>query len=296
MYFRKYASYIYEYAKDTDVNVYTQREYESRTYYNGDYYTSERRRIQESYTADFGTDGIRTYESYTDSYGNNWASDEASVVYKGYRYTIYSYNEDREGWYRYDYSYSFDGICMCTVTYTALYDDPYTKTYCCCIADKYVNIKDPTCSQVGIARRDCDICGSAGESFTYGPYDHNWMQVDDYHYECTRCGLENANGASGSIIMEDLTERYGNGEYYVIGYYAQNYVEFTHYVAIVLPDGEEIFVDVEFIEIDGVVAFAFRIADIADFANASGYTDYDVRFTFVPYGDDGKFDYAITLT
>jgi hypothetical protein len=62
------------------------------------------------------------------------------------------------------------------------------------------------------------------------------------------------------------------------------------------PDGEEIFIEVEVTERDDVRALTFSKEAVQAAAEALGLAEYDVRFTFVPYGADGSFDYAITLT
>ena len=128
------------------------------------------------------------------------------------------------------------------------------------------------------------------------PNGHNWVQVTDNWHYCYTCGLENKNGASGSIIMEDFTEAYGNGENYVVGYYARNNVQFSYYVSLIFADETEVIVDgVAFFEVDGLRAVAFNKAYVEEWAEENGYTDYDVRFAFVPYGGDSSFDYAITF-
>jgi hypothetical protein len=128
------------------------------------------------------------------------------------------------------------------------------------------------------------------------PTDHNWVEVSKGWYCCFSCGLENANGVSGDIIMEDLTEKYGNDENYVVGYYVRNHVKFTHYVCVVLSDGTEEIVEVEFTTIDGLSAYVFSKAVVEAYAESKGYTDYDVKFVFVPIGSDSSFDYAVTFT
>ena len=71
------------------------------------------------------------------------------------------------------------------------------------------------------------------------PRDHNWYHISENHYICARCGLENINGASGDIVLEDLTSQYGNDEYYVAGYWARNNVQFYYYVSLFMKDTEE---------------------------------------------------------
>ena len=46
---------------------------------------------------------------------------------------------------------------------------------------------------------------------------------------------------------------------------------------------------------DGVRALAFNKAYVEEWATENGYVDYEVRFSFVPYGGDSSFDYAITF-
>ena len=52
----------------------------------------------------------------------------------------------------------------------------------------------------------------------------------------------------------------------------------------------------DFITITDIRAFAFSKAAVEAWAANNGYTDYDVRFSFVPVGSDGSFDYGITFT
>ena len=55
---------------------------------------------------------------------------------------------------------------------------------------------------------------------------------------------------------------------------------------------------VEFFDLTDVRTVAFAKSAVEAMALELGYSpdDYDVRFTFVPIGADGSFDYAITLT
>jgi len=165
-------------------------------------------------------------------------------------------------------------------------------------------IYDYTCSQYAYEVGSCKICNEyVGES-QWGPYGHNWY-VDDSTgmYYCGTCGLESTTGADGAIVMEDLTAEYGNGTDYVVGYHKFDqdmYVDYTYYVSLVLPTGEDVFIDVAFEELDrkadGIQAITFDKAEVTAAAAEAGYTTYDVRFAFVPVGADGSFDYAITLT
>ena len=109
---------------------------------------------------------------------------------------------------------------------------------------------------------------------------------------------------SSLIILEDLTFKYGNGENYVVGYYARNNVEFLYYISLILhtpmADGNDeiILENIEIIELDGLRALVFSKSAAEEAALALGYTSdmYYIRFAFVPVGADGSFDYAITFT
>ena len=258
---------------------------------------AENIRTYEEYTATFGDSGRKTFESYKNSNNEDRSNESAYVSYKGYEYCIYRYNKDGDYWYRYDYSYEFNP-CKMTITYTDSSGENRTRTEDNCRFYERIDMKDSTCTQDGEVYDKCVICGKLSGAQTISPYDHDWCHVENgNYYYCTRCGIENINGASGSIIMEDLTAKYGNGENYVVGYYARNDVNFDTYVSLILAGGEEIVIpDIEFIEIKGVRAFAFGKAQVAAWAAAKGYTDYDVRFSFVPKGGDSSFDYGVTFT
>ena len=150
--------------------------------------------------------------------------------------------------------------------------------------------------------KSCTVCGKEdpnSENEILKPYGgHDWVEDGD-GYSCSRCGLENANGADGSVIMEDLSEEYGNGENYIVGYYVKNNVQFGTYIALVVPGQEDEVIisdgSIEISEMDGVRAYAFSKAEVEAWAESNGYTDYAVKFVFVPEGSDGSFDYAITF-
>ena len=289
--------------------------YEQDTYKaNGDWVKTERgafntkdgtrwTQVREAYDESFGEYGYK-YKTVTtnDSKGSFYEEEYAETVYQGSYFEIYKYTNYGDRWSRFDYSYSFVGGCQKTTVYTTSspYDSGWSKTEEVCSGIQWVLLQAPTCTQDGEACWECKFCGKRDEYSTQTAYDHVWEQFGDGWYYCERCGLENINGASGSIVMEDLCWRYGNdGEYYVVGYYARNMVSFTQYVSLILPNGEEIIVDsdaVKFVEIDGVRAIAFRRADVVAWAIKNGYSNYHVKFTFVPVGADSSFDYALTFT
>lgn len=104
--------------------------------------------------------------------------------------------------------------------------------------------------------------------------------------------------------MEDLTDEYGNGENYVVGYWDRNNVDFIYYASLILhtplEDGNDeiVLTGIEFTSLEDVRAIAFSKDAVEAAAVELGYTSdtYDVRFAFVPVGSDSSFDYAITFT
>ena len=158
----------------------------------------------------------------------------------------------------------------------------------------------PTCTQFGKEVYVCAICSTEiGEVVEYKPNGHHWYQLPNGVYECSTCRLESANGADGTIVMEDLS----TATDYIVGYWNKSNVEFTKYVSIVMADGTAIDLEgIVFADETNICAISFSKAAVeAAAATAVAGTDYegaayDVRFTFVPYGADSNFDYAITFT
>lgn len=238
--------------------------------------------------------------------------------YMGYRYqTLYHCNiTDEDGissWSKQEYVYDWDNF-DCTYIYRESNNNGViseSKQTC----HKWTYVQDEnlerTCTQYGLQYRKCDVCDCRDEEYKYvlSPYGHDWRYISSEGiYKCRSCDLESINGASGQIIMEDMTETYGNNTSYVVGYWNKGNVDFTYYVSVVpTSSGEEeiILTDVEFTELsreeDGIQAISFNKADVESAANeaveSKEYTgEYVLRFTFVPVGSDGNFDYAITFT
>lgn len=293
----KYSEEVTEYARDANGNRYRSREYYKRIYSDDREYWYENLRNEQAYVGPFGDNGRKIFVSSSNSYGNCSEEEYAYVWYMGDQYRIYTYEKDGDFWCRYDYTYSFEGECIRTAAYTNSNGESWTESENWCMNVQHEIIQQPTCSQDGEACNICQVCGKQSDSYVLSATDHNWVSISENWHYCFSCGLENENGVSGDIIMEDLTEDYGNGEYYVVGYYAESYVEFSHYVSLILADETEIAIwsGIEFITIDGIRAFAFSKAAVDAWAAEHGYADYDVRFSFVPVGSDGSFDYGITF-
>ena len=296
--YNKYKEEIIEYTYDAERGTnYQSRIYNRTVRADGTEYWCERNIVEAYYEGTFGDNGYSCVERYEDSDGNSYETGRAEVWYKGYGYTIYSYEIRGDYSERYDYTYSFDGCCLQVVVYTNS-DGAYEESvndYCRFYHEEY--LLEPTCTQDGIRYRICVICDRRGEDHIISAQDHYWVQLGDCYY-CSRCGMQNANGASGDIVMEDLTAQYGNGENYVVGYYARNSVEFTQYISLILADGTEVAIweGIDIFVLDDVRAYAFNKEAVHAWATENGYTDYNVRISFVPVGSDGSFDYGVTFT
>lgn len=293
----KYREEIDEYAIDGYEKNRKVREYYKTI--DEDNYESWNEKISQYdvYNAPFGSNGVKQTSEYSNSNGDNYSLESAYTIYNSYEFEIYSYYKKGDYWYKYDYTYTFDNGCNKKTTYTdSNGNEKISESNVCRLYD-VITLKNPTCSQEGLKCKECVVCGYHTQEYTTNCLDHSWS-YNGQNYKCVRCGLENKNGISGSIIMEDFTEEYGNNEYYVVGYYVRNDIEFTKYISLILADGTEIAIwsGIDFIEIEGIKAFAFRKIDVKSWAETNGYTDYDVRFSFVPETSEGELDYGLTFT
>ena len=306
----KYREVVRNYEYDEDGRQYETYVYTQSIDWEGNEYWSESSVTRTAYTAPFGENGYIKNTVHRSSNGNDYEEEEARTYYKGYEFIVYTYYNSDDWWYKYDYTYTFDTENGCVVTekYDNIHGDSRENTnYICyyydCGAYRETTLKDPTCTQDGEKCRECLICGKQTDHYTVEPYFHDWCYTeleDGYTYCCSICELENKNGANGDIAMEDLTEKYGNGENYAVGYYSETNVHFTYFVSLVLEDGSVVdLAGVDYFEIDGMRVIVFSKAQVKALAEAAGYTDstkYEVRFSFVPYGADGSFDYGLTFT
>ena len=270
------------------------------------------------YTAPFGENSYKQTELHTDSSGYAESREYAYTNYKGYQFCLYEHYTQNNSWYKYDYTYNFASGCMRTITYTDSNGENRTSTGEAHPTWYGETIKAPTCTQYGETAHRCPVCEEIRGTEIVKPTAHNWVLIPiaDIYY-CYDCGLQNLNGASGSIVMEDFTEKYGNGTAYVVGYWKRIPIAFSPYVTIYLHDTvvingvpEKSFVlplsDDQFHFVnDEYVGLYVNIADIeaavAKLCQQYGVATftpnmYDVSISFVPDGADGRFDYAITFS
>ncbi len=270
-----------------------------------EYWNRNERIYDNNYAAPFGENGYLYSYLSENSDGYLKFGSYAYTYYMGYQYVIFeekTYDGTTE---RFEYTYNFSGTCERTCHYTNSdgADEWSTNT---CHHSRNQTVLSPTCTQDGIRSTTCPVCESVlNDHATISPYGHDWCWLDSNHYICSRCGLENTNGADGQIVLEDLTHTMEDTDLYAIGYHlTEKDIQFQYYVSLMLhtpmEDGndEVILNDIDILVLDDVRGLAFSKSAVAATAEALGYSPdmYDVRFAFVPEGADGSFDYAITFT
>ncbi|MBE5764759.1 MAG: hypothetical protein E7339_04050 [Clostridiales bacterium] len=298
-----------EYEINGNINSTNYSNYHYYTYISNDgheYWSETHTEMDYTYQGPFGDHGYSSREEFESSYGEHWIRIDEVVWFYGDIYTIlYYYENVRDGyWERNEYTYSFEGPCMCNRIHTDSHGYSYEENYECCRMT-HGTIISATCTQYGLEGSHCYVCGFVGDNYQTNPHGHSWDYVnEEIGYVCLNCGLQNANGASGDVVMEDLTAKYGAGENYVAGYWDRSMAEFTSYVSLILhkamEDGSDeiVLFEAEIFSIEGINALACSKAQVEELAlNLYGLTPdmYDVRISFVPMGADGSWDYAITF-
>jgi len=269
------------------------------------------------YEAPFGENGYIRTEKYSNSSEYSYTYEYTYTDYKGYQFTLCVRRTEGDYWWQDAYTYDFTNGCKRVHTYTnsgganTTYapEDAHPTWY-------YQTVTPPTCTQYGVRGHYCPVCDAHWDDQPVSPIGHNWVLLFDNLYYCRNCGLQNINGANGDIVMEDLTEKYGNGEAYVIGYWKNTTVRFTPYVMIYLNEPMEIdgFIEEAFLLFlmddqfhfveDEYVGLYVTVADIQaavemlcqDYGIDTFTPDmYAVSISFVPDGADDNFDYAIVF-
>ena len=315
----KRREYTYEYYQGVDSrwNGREKTSFYKYTYADGTEWWDKYEYTYGDYTAPFGENAYTKTQVYTNSNGSTQTNEYAYTRYKGYEFRLYEHHTNGNYWHKYDYTYDFTGGCSRTLVYTD--SNGSNQTY---VEDAHsgwyqVTIKAPTCTQYGLQGYRCPVCEEVYNTEEVLPTSHNWVLLPTGVYYCYNCGLQGANGASGSIVMEDLTDKYGNDKAYVIGYWQKIPFAFTPYVTIYLHEPQMIdgvpedtfllytmssdkfhFVNDQYVglyvnkaDIDAAVAELCRDWNIATFTRDM----YDVAISFVPDGADSNFDYAIVF-
>jgi hypothetical protein len=142
------------------------------------------------------------------------------------------------------------------------------------------------------------------DSWEEEPQGHDW-KFDRYTktYYCTRCNLQNSNGADGSIVLEDASEMDNDADTLIVGYWNKDDIKFILNITLVLhtpeSDGNDqiLISGVKFKYSKEGSYVTFSRAEVEVLAKRLGYTpdQYDIRISFVPVGFESDLDYAITF-
>ncbi len=264
---------------------------------------------------------IREFNVEWNAYNSSitkYSTETRWMYYKGYQFETFNSNQHENytvnnnklemtdsNWSRVTRDYDFSGICWVTVTREDSYDgkDIYTDSYCACQHFRY-NDSKASCTQIGVGSKICEICGNTTEYET-SPILHEWIWYDyGQCFVCVHCGLKNANGASGDIVLEDASDIDEDEDTYIVGYYYRmgDKFEVIYAITLILESGEEIFVDLD----EHGIAIApwhtgkyvtFSKSAVINAAKKMGYTEdqFDIRISFVPVGWENDLDYAITF-
>lgn len=237
--------------------------------------------------------------TYTDEDGEVWYFQTES----GYTAT---WADETETFHRTRYTYHPENPCNRTVTQegTVVTGQPYTETYHYHRTTRDQETKKPTCTQFGERSYTefCVVCKEIyiNDRLPISPTTHDWLWDEATGmYRCSYCQLYNQNGASGQIVMEDMTEE--NGANFVVGYWNRGELEFVPVVSVILADGTErtlsdVTVSFMTVENDGVCAAWFSKQQAMDAAAAiAGQDAYSIRITFTPTSPVEDLEYAITF-
>ena len=317
----KYREHISEYLgySDSRFGNYHKFTFSKTIYANGDESWSRWDYEYKDYTASFGENSYIYIQHYSNSNGEDYTYEYAYTQYHGYQFTIYDHYTNGSYYRNYDYTYDFTESCIRTTVHTESngYTNTHTESYH--ISNNHVTDKSPTCTQLGEYHHECVICHEVTGRYTNQPTAHNWIKIPSGIYYCYDCGLQNENGASGSIVMEDMTNKYGNGENYVLGYWMRTFVQFTPYASVVF--NTPVVDPTTGLEMTEMILFGFNpdqfhyesdeyvgiyvskayfeelaAATLADWGIEATRDMYDFKITFVPDGADSNFVYGMTFS
>ena len=228
---------------------------------------------------------LKTETRYCTGCGE-WEEVEVYADYLGdesYRYTVHKEWGDG-GWMEYeDWDYTFTAD-SCSYVRTRSNDGGNYEVFDAepaCIEGTWIS--DRTCTDY--AYGVCAKCGKENplHAEIYGePMGHDFQENGNGNgYTCTRCGLENENGASGSIVLEDISDE----ENYIASYWNKEGLVYDIYVFLVTAD-EDVMTDLAVTDSgesfeNGRASLSKAAAEV--WAKENGVTEaYDVMFSFIP--------------
>ncbi len=174
---------------------------------------------------------------------------------------------------------------------------------------------DRTCTQYGYVMEEC-ICCHTQKRHNWWPIGHEYdWDSEKELYVCHICGLENANGADGGFVLEDLSDSTTYKVGYFGGYIDEDGYEYRHanvYVWVNYGDGESkvqlenVAYNVDSYRGSGILALDMASLEAALTAEGLTLADAEISVVFqvtcwIYDGDGGEWnegsflDYVITL-
>ncbi len=247
-----------------------------------------------------------TYNSNTSTGYSRYSLLEYMYV-EGHQFTTLiktttQYEGQKEYWYQYEYVYYFTSApCIVVKTYSNV-DGAYevSEEIACRYKEVYTETEHP-CTQSTYRYIECVFCGTKSEEKyqEWAPQGHKWqLAYDQDGYVCTVCGLENANGATGAIVLEDCTTE--DSDVYTVGYYVgKEELQYLIVVSLVVEEDEEpvVLEGVEFTFAEEGRYVSFSKTQVEELAAAMSYEagTYNIRINFVPVDYTSELEYAITF-
>lgn len=219
---------------------------------------------------------------------------------ESYRYRISEMWEEDGNTYGWEYVYDFSNPSYCSVIGYWVTSDGYRHEEWirpACVTDSVTEWA--TCTQY--AHGICLKCGNDNplNPDNYGSPRNHYFELNESGdgYICDRCGLENENGQSGKIVLEDLSDE----SKYIAGYWNGENLVYQIYVFLVTETDSRM-TDLEVtdngtpFDSGSSTAYLSKTA-VQEWAAANRVTEaYDVMFSFIPKNASVNTTYNVVFT
>ena len=273
------------------------RERYVNTYYSDEEYGERRDWDYYSYNYTDIDQNYITYHSRSEYITQNLESGQTREIPLREEEHRYDENSVEIYWEISEFDYS-NSYCQpdrnCTNSNGENWTNPYTNHWWNYDIEDWENGYGISCTQDAVRIMHCYCCEET-ERRHYGRYTHSYYYDGQTGvYTCGNCGLESFTGADGYVELEDLTNRWGDGSKYIVGFYNRTFEEYL--IGLYLVVGEEEY----YLDVEAIVEGTLIYVDVQTIMNIAaemelGACEYMLRVTFVPVGVDGEYDFAITL-
>lgn len=154
---------------------------------------------------------------------------EKYEYYQGFEFLLSSertkYDEDNNSYYYEKVEYTYSATTRCQVTVKTYKGESATDATLASTKEETLHSYETAdhspagCTENGYTIQKCAFCDYEKKVIEYAN-GHAFERQDEDGNEsfvCSRCGLENTTYGDGAMSFEDLSAKYGNGEYYAVG-------------------------------------------------------------------------------